>query len=214
MRATWATCSAAVFLLGEMSNYFEGEVIDEAWTHLRDWIMQDSESSSPGSAPPQEQAEKSAPHDPAMLSSSHRAFLRSLGQALLATNMSFTQALRDLLLNIESLVSLVMRIQGVWESLDLEEDEGVVDAMGNFIREEQDVQREIGRARKRVDMGLKEIVGRLRGIDGEDAVEVEGLVVEGFVPLRGAGVERLLMRVDGQKRHANEKAESDDGERD
>jgi hypothetical protein len=236
-RAMWATCSAAVFLLGEMGNYFEGEVIDGAWAHFHRWITQTPES-RPGSSqsrPTSSQADFGSssrprtantdlsaglqnlslephedgaantptPHDPALLTASHRTFLASLARSLLITNIPFTSALRDLLRNIDALVALALRLQSIQESLDLEEDEGVVDPMGDFSKQEEEVKRELGRARKRVDAGTRVVVERLRAIDsegGEAGVE-EGGVEEGvFVPFRGAGVERLLMRIEGGRR--------------
>jgi hypothetical protein len=243
MRAVWATSSAGVFLLGEIGNYFEGEVIDEAWTHLQKWIRQAPKSqqastrSRPGSSRADFQASSSqrprgskanlithlqdlslnagdddtdstpAPHDPAVLTTSHRLFLTSLCRALLITDIPFTTALRNLFRHIDALVALVLRLQSIQESLDLEEDEGVVDPMGDFAKQEQEVKLELGRARKRVDSELRNVVDRLRSIDqeGENVDDDEDEREEGaFVPWRGGGVERLLMRIEGGRRTGDE----------
>ena len=233
MRAMWATCSAAVFLLGEMGNYFEGEVIGEAWERLLWWVTQEPVS-RPGSARSRpassrgenlagglrdlsinQDAERPAPHDPAHLTTAHRAFLTSLAHALLLTDTSFTTSLRQLLTHIDSLVALVTRLTSIRESLDLEEDEGVLDPMGDFARQEKEVLAELGRARKRVDAGLRGVVERLRGIDGEgvggEDVE-EGAAGEegGFVPHRGGGIERLLLRIEGRRGNAGDDQDDDE----
>jgi hypothetical protein len=245
MRAMWATSSAAVFLLGEVASYFEGEVIDEAWGYLHLWITQTSPSrpgsshsrpasswANAGSSPRRpttantdlssslhnlsigsdayHQARPSAPHDPAVLSSAHRSFLSSLARGLLLTNISFTTALRDMIRNVDALVALVVRLRSIQESLDLEEDEGVVDPMGDFAKQEEEVKRELSRARKRVDAGTRAVVEKLRAIDsdtGDADADEDARGDAAFVPYRGAGVERLLMRIEGGR-----KVDDDDDE--
>jgi hypothetical protein len=148
-----------------------------------------------------------APHDPAVLTTSHRLFLTSLCRALLITDIPFTTTLRNLFRHIDALVALVLRLQSIQESLDLEEDEGVVDPMGDFAKQEQEVKLELGRARKRVDSELRNVVDRLRSIDqeGENVDDDEDEREEGaFVPWRGGGVERLLMRIEGGRRTVDE----------
>ena len=246
MRAMWATCSAAVFLLGEVGNYFEGEVIDGAWEHLLRWITQ-TPTSRPGSARSRPASSRSAaggmssslhgrpskdlattlqdlslmdltdqtpaPHDPALLTSAHRSFLTSLSHALLLTDTSFTTTLRTLLRDIDSLTALVTRLISIQESLDLEEDDGIVDPMGDFAAQETEVKREVGRGRKRVDAGLRGVVDRLRVVDNEGGREGDGEEEgeeEGYMPFRGPGVERLLMRIEGGKRVGDVETEGDD----
>jgi hypothetical protein len=236
MRIMWATCSAAVFLLGEIGNYFEGDVIDEAYTYLYQWITQWPESrlgsargrprsshAGPGSShrahhdnnrylmnslrhlsfDTEDPISRPAPHDPAVLMNSHRLFLTSLCQSLLITDVPFTTEIRELFRNIDTLVALVQRLQSMQESLDLEEDEGVVDPMGDFAKQEVEVKKELGRARKRVDAGLRGIVSRLKTIDQDSETVIEdGLEKEAgiFVPWRGGGIERLLMRIEGGRK--------------
>ena len=52
-RKYWATANAALFLLSELSSYFQGEVVHGHWTHLRAWLaeIRPSSSSSAGSRP-------------------------------------------------------------------------------------------------------------------------------------------------------------------
>jgi hypothetical protein len=134
---------------------------------------------------------------------SHRLFLTSLCQSLLITDVPFTTEIRELFRNIDTLVALVQRLQSMQESLDLEEDEGVVDPMGDFAKQEVEVKKELGRARKRVDAGLRGIVSRLKTIDQNSETVIEdGLEKEAgiFVPWRGGGIERLLMRIEGGRK--------------
>lgn len=232
MRLVWATCSAAVFLLGEMSSYFEGEVADEAWQHLHSWITQTdgyptsghaskvtvftdlstpvnkltlshSTRNTKGPAPPQPQPRgEKKPHDPQTLTNSHVAFLTSLTHSLLLTDVSFTASLRSLLQSIDGLVAHLHHLPSIQESRDLEEDEGIIsDVMVNLETEEKECWREVRRGVSRVDAGCKAVVGRLREIDqrGDEGVggDESGYIEEGgFVPWRGGGVERLLMRLE------------------
>jgi hypothetical protein len=236
MRVVWATCSAAVFLLGEMGGYFEGEVAGEAWEHLHSWITQKEDVrpdsghlpnsrfapldgqnlsaslnglnlktsqnlKSTNSLPPQ-------PHDPQTLTNSHISFLTSLTHTLLLTDFPFCTSLRSLLQSIDTLVAHLHRLQSIQESSDLEEDEGVIgDVMVNLETEERDCWREVIRGVNKVDSGCKGVVGRLRELDQEGGGREEGLGrslgirggygEEGtFLPWRGGGVERLLMRLE------------------
>jgi DNA-binding transcriptional MerR regulator len=157
-----------------------------------------------------------APHDPAVLTTSHRLFLTSLCHSLLITDIPYTTALRNLLHNIDALVAIVTRLQSIQESLDLEEDEGVIDPMSDFAKQEEEVKRELGRARKRIDAKLKEVVGRLRTIDQQgETLELEDDLAEsgngGFIPWRVAGIERLLMRLEGERR-VGQDGDGDDDE--
>lgn len=219
MRKVWASCSSAVFLLSETAAYLEGEVITSSWDHFYAWA---TKGSSTDRNPPESlhaagvetdtpEAE-TYPHDPETLATAHRLFLSHLLHALLLTDIPFTSELRAFLTDVDQLIALFVRLQRIQHSLDLEEDEGVVDAFGNFKDEEKEVALLLDRARKRVDMGMKGVVGRLRGVDrervgggsgrgsgfgeaggeGEGGRESEG----GFTPWRGGGVERLLMKLD------------------
>ncbi|TID27915.1 spc97 spc98 family protein [Venturia nashicola] len=223
MRIVWATCSAAVFLLGEMSSYFEGEVAGEAWEHLHAWMVQEDARPTSGhvqnastdlstsinrlnltrsNRASKEPPEEKQPHDPQTLTNSHIAFLKSLTRSLLLTDLPFTSSLRSLLQSIDGLVAHLHHLQSIQESRDLEEDEGIIsDVMVNLETEEKECWREVTRGVSRVDTGCKAIVDRLRELDQSDDKGVggdeSGYTEEGgFVPWRGGGVERLLMRLE------------------
>lgn len=226
MRKVWATCTAAVFLLSEMDSYFESQVVEEAWQHFRSWI---TPSSGPGSRPTSARSEahgeidtlstsprasvlseksvgqpqQHAPWDPEALATAQRRFLNAVARGLLLTDTPFAKMLRTLLLHIDELVAYILRLEMIQQNLDLEEDEGIIDAMANNVQEEKEVQLEIDRSRKRVDSDMKAVVERLRKLDanreGWDSDE-EQLIgkseKEQYVPCPRPGVERLLMKLD------------------
>jgi hypothetical protein len=226
MRKVWASCTAAIFLLSEMDGYFETEVVGEAWQHFRNWISPSTKGGSrPTSASSNMHLEvekvtvslqsstlsrasnveiqQSAPRDPEVLASAQRRFLKTITQGLLLTDTSFTKLLRTLITHIDELVAYIIRLQTIQQNLDLEEDEGVVDTMANNVQEEKEVQLELDRSRKRVDSDMKAVVDRLRELDA-DRTEIDFGIDESieksekqeYVPFRGPGVERLLMKLD------------------
>ncbi|KAI9800283.1 MAG: hypothetical protein M1833_003397 [Piccolia ochrophora] len=159
-------------------------------------------TSSSSTATPQ-----ATPHDPETLSLAHTTYLSALTTQLLLTDRPFTLSLRALLLATDTFTSLITRLSQTWQTLDLETDEGVVDAFSDVRAEEKDVLGEVERVRERVRGGVKEVIGRLRVLDqrGEGgwrgtSGSVNGgkgdLVDGGFVPWRGRGVGRLLMRLE------------------
>ena len=195
MRKVWATCAAAVFFLSESEAYFEGEVVQQSWRHFRDWVTRPAAQSST--------TEAGSHHDPETVASAQRRFLASLAYALLLTDTAFTRCLRDLFQHVDALSALLSRLQAVWRGLDLEEDDGVEDALTDFHAEEREVVKFLDRARKRLDGCLKALLARLREIDAErvgagawmeDRAE-KGEEV-GYTPLRVGGVDRLLMKLD------------------
>lgn len=229
MRKVWATCAAAIFLLSEMDEYFEGQVVGEAWTHFHDWIAASAKSQRPSSADPNMQPDVDkltdslrssnlssvsnaqdggdpAPRDPEVLATAQRRFLETVTQALLLRDAPFTRLLRTMLVHIDELVAYILRLQSIQHNLDLEEDEGVVDALANNEQEQKEVQLELDRSRKRVDSDMKAVVGRLRELDAakvDTAFEGDEFVgadeKQEYVPWRGPSVERLLMKLDFER---------------
>ncbi|KAL9080772.1 MAG: hypothetical protein Q9157_000559 [Trypethelium eluteriae] len=244
MRKVWATCGAALFLVSEITSFFEGEIIQDSWQHFCRWITQSTESPSetssslrPASSTSntrsslprfagQElsssfttqasitslpQHKSTAPHDPETISTAHRTFLATLISSLLLADAKFTSELRALVTHIDGLIAYVTRLQAIQQSLDLEADEGVVDALTDYEKEERNTLLEIDRGRKRLDGGMKGVVGRLRELDAErmgrgagfgitsmgKAQEVDsrdgGIQYEAW---RGGGLDRLLMKLD------------------
>jgi len=226
MRKVWATCTAAIFLLSEMDVFFESQIVGDAWQHFRDWITPPNKRGSrPTSADSNAQFEagkftstlmssnlastsvmeshEHLPRDPEVLASAHRRFLKAVTKSLLIADTTFTKLLRILLMHVDELVAFILRLQTIQQNLDLEEDEGVIDAMANNEQEEKDVQLELDRSRKRVDSDMKAVVDRLReldaertGVDFDEYSAAEAGQKQEYVPWRGPGVERLLMKLD------------------
>ncbi|KAJ0414950.1 gamma-tubulin complex component protein [Aspergillus carlsbadensis] len=241
MRAIWATNSASLFVLSEIGTFFQGEVINESWQHFRDWIKagafgtRSAPGSRPGSRPGTASSSKvnkpvqpvaadgefdasvSEPvtprrHDPEALTAAHRRYLYSLVRSLFLTNIPFTQALRGLLTRIDHFIALVIRLEGIQRNMDLETDEGVVDALVDYASEERELWDALRVARTDVERSIQEVVARLTEIDDSRADEARMMfelasnthktwsVAQtndcAYVPRKAAGVDRLLMKLD------------------
>jgi Gamma tubulin complex component C-terminal len=213
MRRVWATSSAAVFFLGETEAYLQGEVVQGTWLGFKNWLIGDTASrptSSKSLADDEdiwlkagrEPAVSSHTHDPQSLADAHRRYLSALASSLLLTNSAFTDPLYHLLQQIDHLVALVHRVHSIWQSLDLEADEGVVDAFSDFHKEEKDVKEQLVVIAERVKSAIEELVKSLRDIDQEKAGWDNGfaelvLGEEGaYVPAKVGRVDRLLMKLD------------------
>jgi hypothetical protein len=160
MRKVWATCSAAVFFLSQSEAYFLGEVIQDSWKTFRDWAvnleqvhhdnLREGEHSGGNSRENSTWTSSSIQgttdstktpehHDPETIAFAHRRFLAGLVYSLLLTDSAFPAAMRELFKHIDELVALISRLQIIWQNLDLEEDDGVEDALTNYKQEEKDV---------------------------------------------------------------------------
>jgi hypothetical protein len=220
MRSVWATSSAAVFFLGETEAYLQGEVVKGTWDGFKNWLSGETPSRpTTGSKKENEEEDEdiwlragresviqttgiSHTHDPQTLADAHRRYLSALAANLLLTNSSFTDPLYHLLQQIDHLVALVHRIHSIWSSLDLEADEGVVDAFSDFHKEEKDVKGQLVVIAKRVKDAIEILVGSLREVDQDKEGWEDGfgeLVVgeEGsYRPRKVGRVDRLLMKLD------------------
>jgi len=150
-------------------------------------------------------------HDPESLATAHRTYLRGLTLHLLLTQPSFTEPLYALLVHIDHLVALVHRLDAIWTSMDLESDEGVVDAFADLEADERSVRGALRDLEEKVKRGIEEVVHALRVLemDAGFAAELEngrGADEEGvgavddeegrYVPHRVGGINRLLMKLD------------------
>ncbi|PQE10313.1 spc97 spc98 family protein [Rutstroemia sp. NJR-2017a WRK4] len=211
MRSVWATSSAAVFFLGETEAYLQGEVVEGTWSGFKTWLTGDNQTSEAQDAEEdiwlQEANQTPTPesshnHDPQTLADAHRKYLATLASSLLLTNTSFTDPLYHLLQQIDHLVALVHRIHSIWQSLDLEADEGVVDAFSDFHKEEKDVKEQLVVIANKVKSAIEELVKCLRDIDqdknGWDSGYEELVLGEegAYVPAKVGRVDRLLMKLD------------------
>lgn len=237
MRAIWATSSASLFVLSEIGSFFQGEVINGSWQHFCEWIeagVSDT-GSTPGSRPGtansskarvqglatatdeqgEEPGSEAAPprrHDPEALTTAHRRYIFSLVQSLFLNDTPFTKALRGLLARIDHFIALVIRLESIQRNMDLETDEGVVDALVDYASEEREVWQALRAAREDTERGINGVVARLRDIDDsrteegrmmfEPTTSATGSWTLGhangcsFVPRKALGVDRLLMKLD------------------
>jgi hypothetical protein len=233
LRRHWANASKTMFVLNELGAYFQGEVIHGNWEHFRSWIDQE-DASRPGSAGSTKYGSRpgtassasarlkgsqlskntdsaAAPgrmntrSDPVALAQAHRTYLRNLFDLLLLGDKDFVQALQKVLTNVDHFVALFTRLQGAWQGLDLQDDEGVVDALSDFGKEEREVLDEMARSGALLEeelIELVELVGKTE-LDHrkEDMTELEddvdglGLDVI-YVPRRTRTIDRLMMKLD------------------
>ncbi|KAH0562329.1 hypothetical protein GP486_002972 [Trichoglossum hirsutum] len=226
MRKVWAAIGAAAFLLAEMGGYFQGEVVKGCWEGFRTWLARPSSSNDPdggkvsvddkgndiwrdsiastssatGQRQPTSAISSTTPttDDPESLSRAHALYLKHLVSSLLLTSTEFTATLRLFLLSTDHLIALVTRLDHAQQGLDLDTDQGVVDALNDYAKEEQEVQAQLERCCERVGDGLRDVVARVRELDGERSRGAE-IGEAGFVPGEGreiGGVDRLLMKLD------------------
>lgn len=246
MRPIWATCSASIFVLSEIGGYLQGEVANGSWLHFKQWLdgvrpgSSGSAPSRPGTSYSSTAAAKhadtsslsvdstanpsttghTANHDPETLTVAHRAYLTSLTHYLFLSEIPFTSTLRALLKSIDRLIALVTRLQTVQQNLDLETDEGVVDALADYARDERDIWDQLRDSRSEVDTGIRDLIAKLRDIDesrGGEGRRLFGLAntshisghqtylsdqggsrgeAAAYIPWIPAGVDRLLMKLD------------------
>ncbi|KAL2419490.1 hypothetical protein ABEF95_010015 [Exophiala dermatitidis] len=162
-----------------------------------------------------------APNDPRALAEAHRAFLHALSDALLITNKDFTSRLKHLLGQLDHFIALFLRLQTVWEGLDMQEDDGVLDAFADHAKDERDVFAEMDRTTDAIESTLFEIVKTIRDVEkqkrsglGRDTLvdrtnDLElNLDNTKFVPWQARTVDRLVMKLDSL---AGRHDEDDDG---
>jgi hypothetical protein len=228
-RRHWTCASKALFMINELEAYLQGEVIQSSWSHFRKWItgedrggLSSARSSRPGTASSSgrtkmtdlsdgmsEGADSSrhSTSDPRAWAEGHQAYLRALKGALFFDNDGFRGTLKELLNQIDHFIALFSRLQAVWEGLDLQEDDGVVDAFSNHAQEEREVFAEMDRTREAIEATLIEIVGKIREVEkdkrGTTAMDamtegLNGVDFNGtkFVPWQVKTVDRLVMKLD------------------
>lgn len=220
LRPVWATIGSATFFLAELGEYFQGEVIKSSWGNFHAWLdprpqeggSRPGTSSSTGSGPAtlgasthsqrSAQPRPEALHDPESLAQAHRAYLASLTHFLLLHDTNFTSIMRTFMTSVDHISALMTRLDTTHQNLDLETDMGVVDHFGNYTAEEEDLMRQLTRVRKGLAEGIAKLLEALKEVDGKrfDGGIERWKVNDGdedvFVPERGAGVDRLLLKLD------------------
>ncbi|KAI9879291.1 MAG: hypothetical protein M1823_006853, partial [Watsoniomyces obsoletus] len=143
--------------------------------------------------------------DPRTLAQGHQAFLAALHAGLLLDNSQLVIDLRSFLNLIDHYVALFRRLQTIWEGLDLQEDDGVVDAFSNYAQDETSVLAEMSRSRTLFEEALTSLVTKLKDTEKEKERLLSGMASdvgqldlqrEIFVPWRPRTMDRLIMRLD------------------
>jgi hypothetical protein len=156
MRSIWATVGATLFLLTELSAYFQGEVIMRSSDKLCIWLQPTLSSSQraprelsrPTSSTSVQDGGNgcgttntsaitasaanlsiSTSPDPETLTTAHQRYLKSLVHNLLLTDTVFTKSLRSFLVHIDHFVALLTRLHSIQQSMDLGINEAVADPL-------------------------------------------------------------------------------------
>lgn len=162
--------------------------------------------------------------DPATLAKAHQRYLSALCSSLLLNVTGFTKALLHLLRLLDHFVALFGRLETTQQGLDLEADEGVVDALANHTRDEHEIIQELERSRSMIEDHLKELVKELRfSVDDTTSPweilgqSLDGLDLEAssYAPWRPPSIDGLLMKLDsiGTKPHIEDTEDEDEDER-
>ncbi|KAK5720753.1 hypothetical protein LTR15_006714 [Elasticomyces elasticus] len=199
-RKFWATSSAALHLLSEISAYLDGEVVKGSCDHFEDWVEKPTSCEDVDTTMGSTRSETLdvAQRDPETLAAAHRAFLAALTYATLLTDMPYTREVRSLLGNIDALVAFFNTLLDLQQKLTVGDDDGDT----SFAAEEESrITLELDRARKKVDSDLRSVINRLRQVDHERIgsgryLEVQASESGGFEPWKGGGVDRLLMKLE------------------
>ncbi|EXJ75034.1 uncharacterized protein A1O5_01730 [Cladophialophora psammophila CBS 110553] len=226
-RAHWTTASRALFTVNELEAFLQGEVIQSSWAQFWKWLdgndrlyPSSAKSSRPGTGSSTAQRTTglsnreatTVPTDPRTMADAHRRYLHALNNALFLTNVAFVATLKELLNQVDHFIALFSRLQTVWEGLDLQEDEGVLDAFSNYAQDERDVLVEMDRTRKSIETSLSDLVDKIRDMEKEKRTGVglmtsnleeslSGFQLNGnatkFIPWQARTVDRLVMKLDG-----------------
>ena len=216
-RKYWAACSKALFVLGELYAYLHGEVITRHCGEYGTWlhevtrpdptISKDLGKESRNTDPDVRQPISPAlVTDPSLLAEAHRACLRGMRSALLLDEKAYVSALRDLLPLVDHVVALFSRLVVAWQGLDLQEDEGVVDALTNYKKDEGEVLWEMDKSGKLLEERIAALVEQINlqgSTERMAAMEIDTSGMNGvgkerstFVPFKGRLIDRLIMKLE------------------
>jgi hypothetical protein len=240
-RRHWVCANKLLFTINELQAYIQGEVIQSSQALFHKWLdgerlegFSSRTSSRPGTAstggtPVTGQPQRSS--DPRTMAEAHRKYLHHLSATMFMTDEEFLTILRHMFDQLDHFVALFARLQTVLEGLDLEEDEGVMDAFSNYEKHDEEVMNELNRTTDALDKTLSNVVERIRHIEQEKRtglatvqnlgenfsgtrIHDEGTTL--FVPWQARTVDRLLMKLDtltGQsKEHDDQPADDFDDE--
>lgn len=220
MRPVWAIIGHAAFLLAEIGEYFQGEVVKSSWEEFLVWLQPTAHEDDPSGLLPLPSLKASVSsigshslhsgststlpslHDPESLALAHRTFLSSLTHSLLLDEPSFTNKLKAFMTSIDHLFALMNRLSTVQQNLDLETDVGVIDTFANYAVEERQLHKELQHSRSTIAVGIEGLVQTLRDVDNARAAggrrqgDVRSTENDEFVPKLSGGLDRLLLKLD------------------
>jgi hypothetical protein len=223
MRQHWSTASRALFFFNVLGDYFHGEIISNSWSQFEHWIKEGVNTSRPGSARPESRPSTansakgvltmnqvshtfgtpSKVRDPRTLAQGHQSFLSTLRSGLLLDHVEFVSGIRDLLSLIDHYVALFHRIQVVWEGLDMQEDDGIIDAFSDYAVDERDLLGEMVRSRGVLEESLRVLITSLNVVEKENLVNgiisevtLTDVQRENYVPWNPRKMDRLVMKLE------------------
>jgi hypothetical protein len=213
-RRIWATASIIVFFLETLVSYWQGEVIENAFTTLVEivaptkqhgdnsdneevdiWKRSSTYSERPNTAASNQAAsQERIQQDPESLMRAHQGYLAAIKRNVFLSDIVFAPLIKRLLQECENLASGIERLRHQCTISDLQ-----VDGMEGFGDEERERRLVLNRC-KEVTSLLKQLMGRLHRIDEErDSWDEELFPTESGIPgvnHERTKVDRLLMRMD------------------
>lgn len=229
VRPYWICASQIVLLLSELTTYLHGEVIENSWSVFRSWLEEQNDSrpsssrfsSRPTTASSRLYAmsladrefnsiktstrSRNRRNDPRVLARAHRVYLDTLYRMLLLGNKSYLSILRDLLNSVNHFVALFYRIQVVWQALDHQQDQLIMNAFSDYSKEEQELVDELKRTNANIIDSVHDLIGSIR--DAEQQRDITDLKTglaevslrtdgDDFSPWTARSLDRLLMKLD------------------
>ena len=191
-------------------------MIARHWAEIRQWIRggpskrPGSSGSRPSTSASHDSGKIGTPDeretDPVALAQAHKTCLRAMTKALFLEEDTYMSHFQELLRLIDHFVALFSRLQLAWQGLDLQEDQGVVDALTNYKKDEGEILWEMDRSSRSLDEKVDQIVQDIKGLvmgksDDDFNAHFEELDIGAkqarrFNPYSGKIVDRLIMKLE------------------
>ena len=162
--------------------------------------------------------------DPATLAKAHQHYLTALRSSLLLNAGDFTKALLRWLRLLDHFVAVFGRLEATQQQLDLEVDEGVIDALTNHSSDKHEMLQELERSRSMIEEHLEELIKELRHSADhppspwesvEQSLDGLNLGASSYKPWKAPSIDGLLMKLEsiGAKPPIEEAENDDEDER-
>lgn len=218
-RRIWATASVSMFFLETLVSYWQGEVVESAFSRLVEivtppqreeeeeeegeerggedvWLLPDTFRERPPTRGENERKANAQQQDPESLMRAHHAYLASIKRNLFMSDIVFAPLMKQLLQACEVMAGGIERLRQRYSIADMGV-EGV-----SFVGDEETARQGVLEKGNEVKALLRQLMGRLHRIDEEREEWGDGLGDDEFGTSRitgrreGAKVDRLLMRLD------------------